>query len=73
MGFWLGSGQDGLALVMAGRVGYGGEQDLACVIQGLRKVVCQPLVMWLCVDPRSFVPFNELILGWEVRPNSHSN
>jgi hypothetical protein len=30
-------------------------------------------VVVLCVDPRSFVPFNELILGWEVRPNSHSN
>jgi hypothetical protein len=32
-----------------------------------------PLVMWLCVNTRSFVPFNELILGWEVSIKSHSN
>jgi hypothetical protein len=38
MGFWLGSGQDGLDLVMAGRVGYDVGRDLACV-QGFRKVV----------------------------------
>jgi hypothetical protein len=25
-------------------------------------VVCQPLVMWLCANPRLYVPFNELIL-----------
>jgi hypothetical protein len=73
VGFWLGSGQDGLGLVMAGCVGYDGGRDLACVIQGLGKVVCQPLVVWLCVDPRSFVPFNELMSGWEVRLDSHSN
>jgi hypothetical protein len=36
--------------------GYDGERDLACVIQGLGKVVCQPLVMWLCDDPRSLSP-----------------
>jgi hypothetical protein len=63
MGFWLGSGQDGLGLVMVGHVDYDGGRDLACVIQGLGNVVCQPLVVWLCVDPRLFVPFNELILG----------
>jgi hypothetical protein len=41
---------------------------MACVVQGLGKVVCQPLVMWLCVDPQSVLPpFNELILGWEIR------
>jgi hypothetical protein len=33
--------------------------------------VCQPLVVWLCANPQSYVPFNELILGWEIR--SHSN
>jgi hypothetical protein len=56
MSFWLGSRPDGLGLVMAGRAGNGGERDLPCFIQGLRKVVCQPLVMRLCVDPQSFVP-----------------
>jgi hypothetical protein len=44
MGYWLGSGQDGLGLVMAGLVGYDGERDLASVVQGLCKVVQQP---WL--------------------------
>jgi hypothetical protein len=29
-------------------------------------VVCQPQVMWLCANPRSCVPFNKLILGWEL-------
>jgi hypothetical protein len=33
----------------------------------------QPLVVWLCANPRSYVPFNELILGWEIRLHSHSN
>jgi hypothetical protein len=42
---------------LVGRFGFGydGERDLACVVQGhmpsLGKVVCQPLVMWLWVDP----------------------
>jgi hypothetical protein len=58
---------------MAGRVGYDGGRDLACVVQGLRKVVCEPLVVWLCVDPQPFVHFSELILGREVRLNSHIN
>jgi hypothetical protein len=73
MGFWLESGHDVLGLVMAGHVGHDGRRDMVCVIQGLGKVVCQPFIMWLCVDPRSFVPSNELILGWEVRQNSDSN
>jgi hypothetical protein len=51
---------------MARHVGYDDEGDLACDIQGLWRVVCQPLVVWLCVNPRSYVPFNELILGCEL-------
>jgi hypothetical protein len=35
--------------------------------------VCQHLVVWLCANPQSYVPFNELILGWEVSLHSHSN
>jgi hypothetical protein len=46
---------DGLGLVMVGHVGYDGERDLLCVVQGLWKVVCQASVVWLCVDPRSYV------------------
>jgi hypothetical protein len=30
------------------------------------EVVCQPQVQWLCANPRSSFPFNELILGWEL-------
>jgi hypothetical protein len=37
--------------------------DLGCV---------STLVMWLCANPRSYVFFNELILGWETRLHSHS-
>jgi hypothetical protein len=73
MGFWLGSGQDGLDLIMVVVLDMMASETWCVSSKGLRKVVCQPLVVWLCVDPRSFVPFNELILGWEVRPNSHSN
>jgi hypothetical protein len=58
---------------MAGCVGYDDERDSACAIQGLWKVVCQPLVVWLCANPRSYVPFNELILGWEISLHSPSN
>jgi hypothetical protein len=73
MGFWLGSGQDGLDLIMVSVLDMMAGETWCVSSKGLWKVVCQPLVMWLCVDPQSFVPFNELILGWEVRPNSHSN
>jgi hypothetical protein len=31
--------------------GYVVERDLACVVQGLGKVVCQPFIVLLCVDP----------------------
>jgi hypothetical protein len=28
--------------------------------------------LWSCANPRSYVPINEVILGWEIRLHSHS-
>jgi hypothetical protein len=51
---------------LAGRVGYGVERDLACAFQGLRKVACQPLLVWFVPTFDRLSPFNELILGMGI-------
>jgi hypothetical protein len=52
-------------------LGLGGNPS--CVSTLDRVVVCQPWIMWLCVNTRSCPLLINSFLGWEFRINSLSN